>query len=223
MEDIKIKIKLLFRSLNSVNDKIYSNYIKNNKIHKLNIGCGQNYLVGWLNTDIFTSSRNVFYLNAAKKFPFRNNTFDYIFSEHMIEHISLNSGMIMVTEIYRVLKTNGKVRISTPDIKFLVSLLLKKDKITNNYSNFFFSNKKYNGFDDAPAIIVNEFMRDHGHKFIYSKSVLKSLLLEAGFKDINYYNLNESNTPDFRGLENINRLPEGFLQFESFTIEGTKK
>jgi predicted SAM-dependent methyltransferase len=80
-------------------------------------GCG-----GWLNTDYEPELPIVMHLDASQRFPFREATFDYIFSEHVIEHISYWDGMKMLAECFRVLKGSGKVRISTPDLAFLVDL-----------------------------------------------------------------------------------------------------
>jgi predicted SAM-dependent methyltransferase len=41
----------------------------------------------WLNTDLLPINRDVVYLDATRRLPFRNDQFDYVFSEHTIEHI----------------------------------------------------------------------------------------------------------------------------------------
>src|ERR1700687_291713 len=68
--------------------KTISTYIRSHKICKLLIGSGEVTISGWLSADLNPCSRDVIYLDATKKLPFPNSTFDYIFSEHMIEHIS---------------------------------------------------------------------------------------------------------------------------------------
>ena len=60
-------------------------------IKALHLGCGNNILKGWLNTDI-TTYDNISYLNAEHPFPIEDNTLDYIFSEHMFEHLTYESG-----------------------------------------------------------------------------------------------------------------------------------
>ena len=90
---------------------------------KLHLGCGRNILDGWINTDYNTAKfSGSDYLDVTKKFPYDNNSVDYIFSEHMIEHISYQDGKFMLEESFRVLKSSGKIRISTPDLKFLIKL-----------------------------------------------------------------------------------------------------
>ena len=45
----------------------------------------------------------------------------------MIEHITYPQGIFMMSECYRILKANGKIRISTPNLAFLIDLY-NKDK-----------------------------------------------------------------------------------------------
>lgn len=68
----------------------------------------------------------------ANKLPFKNNTFDLILFNHVIEHISNYEKA--VKEIYRVLKKNGYLYIATPNLyRKLVHpkvLFEKKEKIS---------------------------------------------------------------------------------------------
>lgn len=103
-------------------------YIANNEIIKVQVGCGPNQLKGWLNTDIIKSFDDVVYLDITQTLPFPSNKIDYITSEHLIEHITFLDGKLFLKECLRVLKPNGKVRITTPDLSVLLG-------IYNNSSN----------------------------------------------------------------------------------------
>jgi predicted SAM-dependent methyltransferase len=48
--------------------------------------------------------------------------FDYVFSEHMIEHVSYAEGLLMLRECLRVLKPGGRIRIATPSLEVLLDL-----------------------------------------------------------------------------------------------------
>ena len=63
-------------------------YLETHPIKRLHIGCGWNRVDSWFNVDKFAANADT-YLNAYKPFPFPSNTFDKAFSEHMIEHLSL--------------------------------------------------------------------------------------------------------------------------------------
>src|SRR5579863_5675247 len=80
----------------------------------LQIGAGPHRLAGWLQTDLEPDLRSV-YLDATKRFPFADGTFDYIVAEHVIEHVRYEDALKMLHECYRVLKNGGVIRISTPN------------------------------------------------------------------------------------------------------------
>jgi predicted SAM-dependent methyltransferase len=197
-------------------------YIKENKVRKLHIGCGPNILIGWLNSDYYPRNKKVIHLDASRKFPIQDETFDFIFSEHMIEHIPLGSGVKMLNECYRILKPGGKIRISTPDMKFLIDLYsTNKNDLQEDYIKW-----SFNSFIKSTicndTIIINNFVRDWGHKFIYDFKTLSLILANIGYKNITRYQINESKENAFIGIENISRMPEGFLQLESFVVEASK-
>ena len=101
-------------------------YLKNNEVKKLHIGAGNRKIKDWLNTDI-GNKKIMPVIDVTKRFPFNTNTFDYVFSEHMIEHINYHDGIKMLNESFRVLKSNSKIRISTPNLQFLIDLYLDKN------------------------------------------------------------------------------------------------
>lgn len=197
-------------------------------MNKLHLGAGRNILHSWLNTDnhLLTQKhqdllrRTTQHLDVTSKFNLESNSFDYIFSEHVIEHIPYHHGVNMLTESYRVLKDGGKIRISTPDLEFLIRMYIEKNNLINEYIDF--SAKQYNLANNTDTFIINNFVRDWGHEFIYDKKTLESLMSSIGFKDITYHNVGESDDVNLRGLENISRLPDGFLQLETITIEAIK-
>ena len=88
-----------------------SRYLRENEIRKLQIGTSDSVRAGWLNTDLIPARRDVIYMDATAPFPFSDNTFDYICSEHMIEHIGYEAGFFMLGECFRVLRPGGTIRI----------------------------------------------------------------------------------------------------------------
>lgn len=206
-----------------VDDRNIKKYISNHKIKKLHIGCGKNILDGWLNSDYYPENKMAIHLDATKKFPFDDNTFDYIFSEHMIEHISFLDGSIMLKECWRVLKPNGKIRISTPNMRFLIDLYKnEKSPVQAEYIKWAAGKViKWAPYYDE-IFVINNFVRDWGHVFIYDVKTLKYLLEKSGFVNVEEYCLNASDEKDLLNLENETRMPEGFLKLESLTLEGMK-
>jgi predicted SAM-dependent methyltransferase len=200
-------------------------YLRQQKRRKLHLGCGNNFIDGWLNSDLHPEWNHVVRMDATKRYPFDDETFDYVFSEHMIEHVSYAKGQHMLKECFRVLKEGGKIRVSTPDLSFLISLYQsEKSELQKKYIRWATETLHP---DSAPycedTFVINNFVRDWGHTFIYDEKVLRFSLEKAGFKEITKSDLNQSKDEILRNLENEKRLPEGFLRLESLTLEGTKK
>lgn len=213
----------LIRKVTVNEAKIIERYLVQEGTRKLQLGCGRHTLKGWLNSDYAPNLNNVISIDATKTYPFEANTFDYIFSEHMIEHFSLRQGHLMLRECFRVLRDGGKLRISTPDLAFLISLYqTDKSELQKEYIKW--STQTF--ISGAPScedtFVINNFVRDWGHTFIYDEKALRFAMQEAGFKEITRFALNESEDLALRDLENIHRMPEGFLRLESMTLEGTK-
>jgi predicted SAM-dependent methyltransferase len=202
--------------------KLISTYLANNTVNRLHIGCGGNILTDWLNSDYYPAQPNVIHLDATKHFPFEANTFDYVFSEHMIEHIKYTDGLHMLKECNRILKTNAIIRISTPNLKFVVDLYSnQKTELQERYIKWASDNFIKNGYY-CDTMVINNFVRDWGHLFIYDDKTLRHSLELSGFVDIKPCNLNVSDDPNLKDLENDARMPAGFLQLESFTLEARK-
>jgi len=97
-------------------------------VKKLHLGAGFNVLAGWLNTDVNPESDNIAYLDITDPLPFQDGKFDYIFSEHLLEHVSYEEGIYHLARFHRILRKNGKIRIATPDLQFLIGLYTYEEK-----------------------------------------------------------------------------------------------
>ena len=202
---------------------IGARYLAQSNAPKLNIGCGGRVLTGWLNTDYEPKLPMVMHLDARQPFPFKEETFDYIFSEHVIEHISYSDGVKMLTECFRVLKRSGKVRISTPNLAFLVDLTRPdKSDLQRAYIKWAANTFIPGAPDDNEVFVINNFVRNWGHTFIYDENTLRGAMTSAGFKKITKFDQHESKDAALRNLENEEHLPPNFLRLESFTLEGSK-
>ncbi len=197
---------------------------------KLHLGCGRNILNGWVNTDSKKSLERCEYLDVTKKFPYKDNSVDYIFSEHMIEHISLQDGKFMLEESFRILKNGGKIRISTPDLKFFIELYNdNKTDLQKKYIDYTVNHPAYDVSTGIDTYVINNFVRAWGHVFIYDEKVLKDLLELVGFTKVKSYLINESEDENLKNLENSSDstnvkygLTPEILQLETFTLEASK-
>jgi predicted SAM-dependent methyltransferase len=199
-------------------------YFDNHAVRKLHLGCGPNKLSGWLNSDALHHDPGpTFILDVSQRFPFDDNTFDYAYSEHMIEHIPYEHGQTMIREAYRVLKPGGKIRITTPDINFLIDVYKNPDnELYKRYLEWSTPLLMPWAPYTDPIFLFNNFVRAWGHVFIYDKNSLSTSLISSGFHTVTEHKICESEDSELRNLENYIRMGKDFLQLESMTLEAIK-
>lgn len=217
------RLLIMKRKVRGVDRSIIESYFAKQEVRKLHLGCGKHSMKGWLNSDFRAISNNVLQLDVTKRFPFKNDTLDYIYSEHMIEHITYSDAMLMLSECFRVLKPNGKIRISTPDLQFLIDLY-QQNKTQQQIEYIKYDTNRFIKWAPYPddTFVINNFVRDWHHTFIYDEKTLRSSFQCVGFSNIVRCVLNESESEAFQNLENEKRHPPGFLKLQTFTLEGTK-
>ena len=91
----------------------------------LNLGCGQKYNKDWVNIDFASNNEHVLSHNLLDGIPVENDEVDVVYHSHVLEHFSKDDGFHFIEECYRVLNTNGIIRIAVPDLETIVREYLK--------------------------------------------------------------------------------------------------
>lgn len=83
---------------------------------KLNYGCGENKLEGFVNIDIEESTKPDLICDLRSgKLPYEDNSVDTIYMIHCIEHIEVAHWDKFFNEFYRVLKPNAPLILAYPE------------------------------------------------------------------------------------------------------------
>jgi predicted SAM-dependent methyltransferase len=181
-------------------------YLAENEVRKLQLGSAENTLPGWLNTDLHGYGRNdVVYLDARKPFPLPDESFDLVFSEHMIEHLTYADGQTCLRETLRVLRPGGTIRIATPSLEHLAKLYEGGD-VAERYVHWAVETLDPEVDAASPGVVLNNFFHSWGHRFVYDPATLRHALETAGFVDVREAPLGElerhlADEPEFRTLE----------------------
>lgn len=200
-------------------------YIRSHKVKCLHLGSDISLLKGWLCSDIEPKNRESIYLDATKPFPFNENTFDYIYSEHMIEHISRPDGAQMLQEAYRVLKRGGKIRIATPDLERILNLYYKgTENYGKEYIKWITDQFVRNSKGYSAIVVINTMFREWGHCFLYDQALLTTAFEEAGFSNIRRYSAGISDDELLHDIEShhLNVGNKEMVEFETLVLEASK-
>jgi SAM-dependent methyltransferase len=189
---------------------------------KLHVGCGDRPISGWCNIDVAHLTQDVQYVDALKPLPFAGDTFQYVFSEHFIEHLSFEDGLLFFKEAQRVLKTGGILRTATPDLKFLASLYNAPPAHQKRYFDYVFDNFDSNK-PRSPVTCINRSFYGWGHRFIYDCDFLEQTLSQLGFGHFQGFKPGQRKNEALRGLEQHGlSVPADINELETFVLEATK-
>lgn len=156
--------------------------------------------------------------NIINGLPLESVSFSGINMSHILEHFTRDDALKVLKECYRVLKPNGVLRISCPDLlryakayvnrdaSFFDSLPIQKACLYENLTTYGdrFISKAY---DNDLA---------YGHKWFYDAESTIELVKLAGFTKVEERCLHDSLLP------NIAEVEPAYRVFESFYIEATK-
>jgi predicted SAM-dependent methyltransferase len=200
-------------------------YLRTHEIRKLQLGTGGNVHDGWLNTDVhdFRRTNEVVFMDAREPFPLPDESFDVVFSEHMLEHLTYADGQRCLRECRRVLRPGGRIRVATPSLERLIRLYDGDlDERQRRYLSWSVESFVADADAPLPGFVLNNFLRDWGHEFVYDPQTLRHALETAGFVDVEEVPIGESNDVRLAGLErHLSSDPE-FNELETMVFEARR-
>lgn len=165
-------------------DRKISTYFRNYATRKIHFGCGDVKLSGFLNTDILGEIP----VDITKKLPFRSDSTDLIYSNHLVEHIYNWQFKKFLKESHRVLKKGGIHIIGTPSLQKIASILYslnEEDKKKFELLKKRHSEDMINENDIDPATFINHIMHiNYAHHFLHDEESIRKLAYRAGYSNI---------------------------------------
>lgn len=161
---------------------------------KLHIGSGPIALAGWTNIDIADYPGVDHVLDVRASLPFED--VEFIFAEHFIEHLTLADGLAFLRECRRVMRDDGVLRLSTPNLDWVwLTHYRHPDQLSDEHRLF-------------GCLEMNRAFHGWGHQFLYNFRTLELALRAAGFDRIEPRGYGESEIEVLGGLERHDRSPD---------------
>jgi hypothetical protein len=114
-----------------------------------------------------------------------------IFAEHFLEHLALDEALAFLVECHRVLRRDGVLRLSTPNLEWVWRTHYPPDLSAPDRRR--------------AALCANLAFHGWGHRFLWNREMLAAALGACGFVDLAWCRYGESPRPALRGLEQHER------------------
>lgn len=215
-----------------LNDVFPYQQVRSHAYTCLHLGCGTFPIREWMNTDV-REKGGIYLLDVSRPFPFADNVFERIFSEHLLDCLSLPDALNMLSECWRVLQPGGRIRISTLDLDFPMRLWREPDEPSHKRyvewvagmkkSEAALLNRLWPEKDYPPMLAVNHFMRHWGRQMVYDRNTVRHLLERSGFRQVEYYAPGQSDDARLCRLEQHGKaVPLWVNRLETMTMEAIK-
>ncbi len=189
-------------------------FINENGLTRFHLGCGVNFLRGWLNINfwkhldqgrLYSSPNNIegtTLLNHDLRLgiPTDNNKLDAIYHSHLLEHLTYFEGLEFLQKCYAALKSGGIHRLIVPDLEaFARAYLTQESFLLDKYKEYVLSDNR--DLYQTKASIFMGMLHNHDHKCGYDWETLQWALERTGFKRIRKVLFQESDLPDIIAIE----------------------
>ena len=158
---------------------------------KLHVGSGTERLDGWVNIDLQPLVEVDVCADVTRRFPYSG--VHRIFAEHFLEHLALDDAVNFLVRCREALGLDGRLRLTTPNLDWV-------------WSTQYTTTRSKTGVRDSPAAVqqaldLNRGFYAWGHRFLWNRQILEAALEAAGFVDLVWPQVGESDDVEFSGLE----------------------
>ena len=151
---------------------------------RLHLGCGHNYLHGWINIDTSNQVKADLYMDLQNIGKYsRENSVDEIQMIHVISYLRYWEAVDFFKDCYRILKNGGKLILESPDICKLATALASIGSLDTSKDRVMYLEavRAFYAFDMEQIKKKNAFQT---YRFGWSAMHLQLELKKIGFQDI---------------------------------------
>ncbi len=165
--------------------------------YSLHLGCGHNLIDGWVNIDLDDPGGKAdLRWDLTRGIPVDDHSCDFIYCEHLLEHLAVHQGTALLRECRRVLRHGGVLRVAMPSLDVLIQKSCCGDWRDQDWLTWPDSR-----FIQTRAEMLNIAFRWWGHQWLYDREELDRRLREAGWEEITPVEPGESRFSALRDRE----------------------
>ena len=153
------------------------------------------------------------YADAAKSIPLPPNSVEAIYTSHMLEHLSREGAKSFLYEANKILKIDGVLRVSIPDLKIYIEKYLINEDANEFMTGILVESPPINTLKQKIFLYINGYRH---HQWMYDGRSLSILFRDAGFKNIKICAKGETAIKNSTGLDLFERGRD------SVYVEGSK-
>lgn len=161
--------------------------------YRLCLGSGRAPIDGWTNIDYYFPAD--VQLDLRYGIPLADGSVELIYSEHLVEHLTLEQNVRLFAECARLLAPGGRMRIATPDLEDIVRDY-RADWRRHDWVNW----DDY-AWVDSGTRMLNVAVREWGHVYMWDFGEITARLEAVGFCNVERFDIGISETDALRGLE----------------------
>lgn len=175
-------------------------------VRRLHWGCGDITPEGWINSDIREGPGIDISCSIFDGLPLEDGSIDYITGQHVLPEIKIYDQVTALSELRRVLKPGGVLRLSLPDLDLAIAA----------YQSGRREHFDIWDWDTVSGEFITYILWYNHIQTPFTYEFAEELLRKAGFGEVRRvaYRVTESAYPEIVDLDNRER--------ESFYVEAVK-
>ncbi|MFK0191383.1 methyltransferase domain-containing protein [Kitasatospora sp. NPDC090308] len=121
-------------------------------------------------------------LDIGAPLPFADHSVDWVYAEHLIEHVPLDTAVRWLAEVRRVLRPGGLLRLTTPDLaRYVEGYLDDREQFFRRHRRRLRTMRVGPPMPERRAFMLNQIFYHFGHRWIYDEAELRYVLDRAGY------------------------------------------
>lgn len=121
-------------------------------------------------------------LDIGRPLPFADHSVDWVYAEHLIEHVPLGLAVHWLGEVRRILRPGGLLRLTTPDLaRYIDGYLDGRERFFQRHRRRLRTMRVGPPMPERRAFMLNQIFYHFGHRWIYDEAELRHVLDRAGY------------------------------------------